>query len=253
MPAPFDGPRGDEAPGGDAALNTTLEALSRRIGAKTAISGQIAQAIRELILAGGLAPGERIVESRFARRLRVGQPTVREALIELEHQGLVSRIANRGCVVTALSRAEIADALVIRGELERLAVELAVQQASDAALERLHALARRLADLAARGDAQAFSAQDQAFHELLWHISGNTCLPKVLAQIMLPLLAFLFIRHARHRDVVDLEHSARIHLELVEAIGSRDVERARAVAIRAFGSFAREHLGRLDARQGQAG
>ena len=97
-----------------------------------------------MIIAGQLHPGERIVESRVARQLGVGQPTVREALVALEHQGLVVRKANQGCVVTTLTRAEICEILRIRAELEVLAVELAVENASDAGVRELIARARDL-------------------------------------------------------------------------------------------------------------
>ena len=104
-----------------------LGSLSESLGRKPSISDQIAEVLRNLIVSGDLNPGERIVESRVAKQLGVGQPTVREALVALEHQGLVVRKSNQGCVVTSLTRSEIADVLRIRGELEVLAVELAVE------------------------------------------------------------------------------------------------------------------------------
>ena len=103
-----------------------LEALSQRIGRRLPIADQIAESIRDMIVAGDLNPGDRIVESRVARQIGVGQPTVREALVALEHQGLVVRKANQGCVVVSLTRNEISQILRIRAELETLAVELAV-------------------------------------------------------------------------------------------------------------------------------
>ena len=93
-----------------------------------------------MIVAGDLRPGERIVESRIAREIGVGQPTVREGLVELEHQGLVSRKANQGCVVTNLTRNEIAQILRVRAELEILAVDLALESASDADIHNLVAI-----------------------------------------------------------------------------------------------------------------
>src|ERR1022692_3181409 len=95
-------------------LNSTMEALSRTMVVKNGLSDEIASTMRNLILSGELKPGDRIVESRVAKQLGVGQPTVREALVELEHQGLVCRKPNRGCLVTTLTRAEIADILRIR-------------------------------------------------------------------------------------------------------------------------------------------
>src|SRR5881628_1222320 len=83
-------------------VSDRLEELSQALGRKEPIAEQIATVIRKLIISGDLNPGERIIESRVAKQLGVGQPTVREALVALEHQGLVVRKANQGCVVTSL-------------------------------------------------------------------------------------------------------------------------------------------------------
>src|ERR1700690_2597118 len=104
----------------DTRIHSTIQALSRKLSAKTGLSNEIASTIRNLILAGELKPGARIVESRVARQLRVGQPTVREALVELEHQGLVSRKANHGCFVTTFTRAARTEILLMQAQLEPL-------------------------------------------------------------------------------------------------------------------------------------
>src|ERR671933_2361367 len=104
-----------------------LVRLSESLGRKTSISDQIAEVLRNLIVSGDLNPGERIIESKIAKQLGVGQPTVREALVALEHQGLVVRRSNQGCMVTELTRAEVVHILRIRSELEVLAVEIAVE------------------------------------------------------------------------------------------------------------------------------
>src|SRR6185437_6967121 len=109
----------------------SFETLSQRLGRREPIAGQIAESIRAMIVGGQLNPGERIVESRIAREIGVGQPTVREALVALEHEGLVVRHANQGCVVTELGRDDIRQLVRIRAELEVLAVQLATESASD--------------------------------------------------------------------------------------------------------------------------
>src|SRR5882672_3470303 len=114
-----------------------LEELSESLGRKVSIADQIAEVLRNLIVGGDLNPGDRIVESRVAKQLGVGQPTVREALVALEHQGLVVRKTNQGCIVTSLSRGEISQILKIRAELEVLAVELAAENSTDADIGEL--------------------------------------------------------------------------------------------------------------------
>src|SRR5206468_11817891 len=144
-----------------------LEELSEALGKKVLIADQIAEVLRNMIVSGDLNPGERIVESRVAKRLGVGQPTVREALVALEHQGLVVRKTNQGCIVTSLTRDEISQILKIRGELEVLAVELAVEHASDADIYKLVAVTGLMNAAAQAKDVQEFFKHDFRFHETL--------------------------------------------------------------------------------------
>jgi len=220
-----------------------LEALSQRIGRRLPIADQIAESIRDMIVAGDLNPGDRIVESRLARQIGVGQPTVREALVALEHQGLVVRKANQGCVVVSLTRNEISQILRIRAELETLAVELAVESATDSDVQKLLDLTEQMKESARVRDPQRFFDIDLQFHEVLWGMSGNSLLPRLLSQTLLPLLAFLFIRNLRRYLEIDMMESAEAHVELARAIQSRNVEAAREVARKKFQMFADQHLG----------
>ena len=149
-------------------MNDKLEALSQQLGRRAPMAEQIAESIRNMIVAGDLKPGERIVESRIAREIGVGQPTVREALVALEHQGLVARKANQGCVVTSLTRAEICQLIRVRAELETLAVELAVETATDDEIAELLKVTDRMKEAAAERDPpQRFFGHDLKFHQTL--------------------------------------------------------------------------------------
>jgi DNA-binding GntR family transcriptional regulator len=220
-----------------------LEALSQRLGRRLPMADQIADSIRDMIVAGELNPGDRIVESRMAKQIGVGQPTVREALVALEHQGLVVRKANQGCVVTSFTRNEISQILRIRAELETLAVELAVESATDADVQKLLSLTEQMIESARVRDPQGFFELDLQFHEVLWGMSGNSLLPRLLSQTLLPLLAFLFIRNLRRHLEIDMMVSAVAHVDIARAIQTRDVETARETARRKFQMFADQHLG----------
>jgi DNA-binding GntR family transcriptional regulator len=206
------------------------------------LSHQIADSIRNMIVSGDLQPGGRIVESRIARQIGVGQPTVREALVALEHQGLVVRKANQGCVVTSLTRVEICQLIRIRAELETLAVQLAVESASDAEIEKLLEITTQMKAAAFQRDPQQFFTLDLRFHEALWKLSGNSFLPRLLEQTLAPLLAFLFIRNLRRNLEIDMMESAEAHVEMAKAILSRDAETARRVTQQKLQMFADQHL-----------
>ena len=218
-----------------------LGRLSESLGRKVSISEQIAETLRNLIISGDLNPGDPRLHDPVAKQLGVGQPTVREALVALEHQGLVVRRSNQGCVVTTLTSAEVADILRIRGELEVLAVDLAVENATEADLDELLAITEHMKDAARERNVQRFFAHDFEWHNTLWRISGNSYLPKVLSQVLLPLLAFLFIRNLRNNAHIDMMASADAHVQLVQGIRGRDRARAREIAMQKFGMFATQH------------
>jgi len=195
-----------------------------------------------MIVSGDLNPGDRIVESRVAKQLGVGQPTVREALVALEHQGLVVRKTNQGCIVTSLSRDEISQILKIRGELEVLAVELAAEAATDAEIGQLLEICDEMRVAAEAKDILGFFTHDFRFHDRLWRLSGNTFLPRLLSQLMLPLLAFLFIRNLRRHSHIDMVASADAHVEIANAILCRDKTEARRIAEQKFQLFSDQHM-----------
>jgi DNA-binding GntR family transcriptional regulator len=227
-------------------FNVKLGELSQQLGRRATLSDQIAGSIRNMIMAGDLKPGERIVESRIARKIGVGQPTVREALVALEHQGLVRRKANQGCVVTSLTRAEICQLIRVRAELETLAVELAVETATDAEIATLLDITDAMKEAGAARDPQLFFEHDLSFHQALWGLSHNSFLPHLLEQALAPLLAFLFIRNLRLNLDIDMVLSAQAHIDMVEAILTRDKMVARRVAREKLMMFADQHLALYD-------
>jgi DNA-binding GntR family transcriptional regulator len=227
----------------DAALAGKLAALSQNLGRRLPVVDQIAGSIRAMIVSGDLKPGDRVVESRIARQIGVGQPTVREALVALEHQGLVVRKANQGCVVTVLTRVEISQLLRVRDQLEGMAISLAMEIASDREIQELVDTALLMQEAAEARDLPRFFDLDVRFHETLWQLSGNFILPKLLSQTLMPVLAFLFMRNLRDNNQLELAAAAAAHVEIAQAILKRDQETARQVAQRKFRQFAGQHLG----------
>jgi len=224
------------------AVADKLTELSHKLGRRTPVVEQIAGSIRGMIVAGDLKPGDRVVESRIARQIGVGQPTVREALVALEHQGLVVRKANQGCVVTVLTRAEISQILRVREQLEGMAIELAMEIAPDTEIQKLVDVALAMEEAARASHLERFFELDVLFHETLWRLSGNFVLPKLLSQTLMPVLAFLFMRNLRGSTSLELGAAAAAHVEIAEAISKRDRDAARQVAQQKFRLFAEQHL-----------
>lgn len=147
--------------------------------ARAVLSDAVKDLLLQRILDGTYPPGSRIVETRAAREFGTSQAPVREALRDLEALGLVEISAFRGARVRRPSRAELAEAFVVRAELEVLAVRPLAGRLTDDDVAHLEGLLEEMRDGAARGDIHADANADAAFHGFLVQRAGNATLKRV--------------------------------------------------------------------------
>ncbi|MFN0121102.1 MAG: GntR family transcriptional regulator [Blastocatellia bacterium] len=179
---------------------------------------QVVASIREAILAGTLQPGEAIVESRIAGQLGAGTPLVREALIELEHQGYVRKVPYKGTTVTKLEREDVDNIFRLRAELEALAVEWAREHITPDDMTQLRTLIEQMKQAAQQLDLARFYEADLAFHRRLWELSGNPYLVETLERLVVPLFAFFVMKVTRKRK--SYVESAAGHEKLIDALAT---------------------------------
>lgn len=213
-----------------------LERLSRTLERKLSVVEQVRQFLRELIVSGKIKSGERVVETRIARQLGIGQPTVREALEALRDQGLVVRHPNRGCTVVELSAVEVRQIFRLRIEWEALAIELAMEDWTSAKSQQLTKALENLHTAARAGDAQMFYDADLKFHQTLWRLADNLFLERALDQITIPLFAFVMIQVVA-RQTIDLRAAYGDHARIVEIILEGDRKRAMRITREVLGAF----------------
>jgi DNA-binding GntR family transcriptional regulator len=177
---------------------------------------QVVRAMKQAILSGSIEPGASIVESKIAQQLGAGVPLIREALIELEHQGFVQRTPYKGTTVTKLSAADVRHIFALRVELEAIAIEWAKERAKPSDLDSLRQELRKMEDAAKALDLPLFYEGDLSFHRKIWSLSGNPYLVDMLERLVVPLFAFFLMKTSRQqKSYVD---SACMHAEIVEAM-----------------------------------
>ena len=185
------------------------------------IRAQVLDNLRQAILDGRFAPGQRLIERELVELTGVSRTSIREALRELAAEGLVTTIPNKGTVVATLSAEDARQLYQVRSVLEGLAGKLFVENATPA---QRRALARQLAaiDRLAARDASILEAKDR-FYDILFVGGGNVALHQTAASL-----------HARVRALRSLSLSvpgrarktvAELH-EIIEAIDSDDAEKA---------------------------
>lgn len=176
--------------------------------------------IREAILSGRYAPGQRLMADGLAQELGTSRMPVREALHRLEVAGLVSITPHRGAIVSELSRAEIVEIYHIRAVLEGLAARLAAPHLVAGDHARLNALIDEMVSAAAAGpDPDRFLRGNREFHESIWKGAHSHRLHELLEN--------LYIASQRFRNVSillpgRLAEIVREHRRIADALAAGD-------------------------------
>jgi len=181
--------------------------------------------MKDAILSGTIAPGASIVESKIAQQLGAGIPLIREALIELEHQGFVQRTPYKGTTVTKLSPADVKKIFGLRVELEALAIEWAKEHATEADIDSLQETVKRMESAAQALDLPQFYECDLAFHRKIWSLSNNQYLADALERLVVPLFAFFLMKTSRQQT--SYVESACMHSKVVDAFPEKSAAELR--------------------------
>ncbi len=169
-----------------------------------------AQMLREAIIGGVLKPGERLIEQKLASKMGIGQPTLREALKELEYQGFVRKTPQRGTYVTKLEKEDYRKILAVRIVLEAIAVGLVARKMNPKDESELVRYVSLMEKATAKSDLSEFHQADVAFHRLIWILADNEYLTRALETTAFQLFAFALLdlgpEVARHRSDAVLQH-----------------------------------------------
>jgi DNA-binding GntR family transcriptional regulator len=197
----------------------------------------VAHKIRNAIIEGKMAPGERLVERNLSKDLGTSQPTVREALKELEHEGFVRKISNKGTYVTELTEPDIVKILRVRMALEQIAVEEAAVKMTPEASEELKRLVKDMEEAAVSQDRGRFYNADLAFHRTIWNLAGNPYLTSALSRVAFSLLASVLSNQTQFAYQKAVEQ----HRFILNGLLSENAGQARDVFVKGTLDFWSKH------------
>ncbi len=198
MPERADTLETEDGPQGNGAYRRLLEEISR----------------------GELPPGARLRETELAERLGISRTPVREAIRQLEADGLVDHIPRQGATIRVLDYSEVMELYEMRAVLEGTAARLAARAASDLELDELGVLN---AELAAAPDARSAYELNRQFHMTLLDAAKNRYLVKSVNALQKTLL---IIGPSTLAESDRASQAVREHAELLEALKARDGTRA---------------------------
>ncbi|HVI41660.1 MAG TPA: GntR family transcriptional regulator [Anaerovoracaceae bacterium] len=191
---------------------------------------EIGNAIRDAIASGDLKPGDRIVETQWAKDLGVSQSPVREAIRELEMMGLVENIPYQGCIVRKATKQDMKDAYRVRMYLEMLGIQDAVDGATEDQLKEIYKILKEMEAEAKKNAFNSYTKKNEQFHEKIIEVSQNRLLIRLWKQSHIQDSTF-FGTQLSDRS---LEELAIRHKVLYDAIEARDVKRAQEAIYQHF-------------------
>lgn len=193
------------------------------------LRARVAQYLRDAIMQGRLAPGERLREQEWCDQLRVSRPTLREALRTLEAERLVVIEPHRGPSVAAMDEAAARDLYAVRGLLEGYAAAEFARQADDERVADLRAAVQALHREVRRADRTGLLRAKQRFYDVLLAGCGN----RVAAELLPGLLWRINWLRATSFSRADRSTESLHEIDqIMRAIERRDADAAQRAAHR---------------------
>ncbi|WP_066368125.1 GntR family transcriptional regulator [Herbidospora mongoliensis] len=196
------------------------------VGERQSLREQVAQALRDALVAGEMRPGVVYSAPVLAAQFGVSATPVREAMLDLAKEGLVEAVRNKGFRVTEMSDTDLDHITEIRRLIEVPTVAKLAGSGLSADFERLRPLAREIVTAAERGDLLTYVNADLRFHVELLGLNGNAHLVEVVRELRSRARLYGLKSLADAGKLVD---SAREHVELLDALIAGDSRAAEHV------------------------
>ena len=208
--------------------------IRKDVSDKYSLRGRVFHKIRDDILNGKFKEGEELKEMAIGHDLGVSRTPVREALRQLELEGLVQIIPNRGAFVTGIQAGDVHDIYMIRSQLEGLCARWACEHITKEQLEAMEENVYLAEFHAAKGNMEQMAELDNSFHRILY----EACHSKMLEHLLIDYHQYVMrIRkltlstpdraiasNAEHRDIMEAIRQG--NADLAEELADRHMKNA---------------------------
>ena len=184
---------------------------------KASLRSEAARSLREAILRGRLAQGERLNEAQLSTQLGVSRGPLREAFRQLEEEGLLVSTPHRGTHVARVSTHELIEVLTLREHLEPFAMESALLHGGPVLARDLAVSLRSMYRAAAKDDAGGVADAHTGFHSVFYTHADHRLLRTMWERLEVPLRLYLRLHQRTFANLHDVAREHERLLELVEA------------------------------------
>jgi DNA-binding GntR family transcriptional regulator len=178
--------------------------------------------LRVAIVSGELRPGQTLHESDLTKQFGASRSPIREALVQLEQEGLVTTIPKKGSVITAIDKGQLRQALFVRSSLEATNIELLAQNISDAQITTIKENIERQRNALLHDDyAEMYDSMDE-FHLLLCDFNQLPRIWEIIRREKIPLDRLHALNQPHNPRMATLFNQ---HIEIVKALEEKDSEK----------------------------
>ncbi len=187
------------------------------------LAEQVYQELRKEIIEGKIEKGRQLTELSLSKAMGVSRTPVREAMKQLETEGLIELRPNRGAVVLGIETRDFRDIYEIRSLLEGRAAEKAALNADEDRVNQLMEITDLTEFYIERGDYERVTVMDDRFHALIYEMTNSRILQKILTDL------HAYAESIRERSIKEPGRAAETlkeHRAILEAISEKDEKKA---------------------------
>lgn len=191
---------------------------------ESSLADEIVQILRGRIINGEYAIGEKLVENKIAKELKVSRTPVREAFKQLTKENLIEYVPNKGCFARGFEQSDLHDIYAVRNAVEKLAVEWAIRNKTEEGMERLREQLEVMALYTSSGMVEKLILADEEFNKVLYQMTKSRFIIQALKSYQ------EYIDLARQGILAKRENLPEIlaeHRAIYEAVEAGDEEAAK--------------------------
>ena len=201
--------------------------VKKEVTDKYSLRGRVFNKLREDILSGKYQDHEELKEVAIGEELGVSRTPVREAFRQLELEGLIQIVPNKGAYVTGITAKDVKDIYMIRSSLEGMCASLATENITEEQLEELEENVYLASFHASKGHMEQMTELDNRFHHILYEACDSKMLEKLLQDF------HQYVMRIRKKTLSTKERgiaSNEEHRQIMEAIKAKNPDEAQRLA-----------------------